>query len=166
MSRCGTAWETELQRLTRAIAAAATAYEARWTLAALHRVDSEIHGRLRRQIDLWLEASRRGDEDEIVTQGEALVRGYRRAVEVMVTAEAEDDAYVMGVDEASGLRIAIGHQAAAADRVAALYPDAVWLSPDEVAGILNSLDGFRFILEAKRRFPGAVALPQRPERHA
>ena len=156
------AFERKLHKLASDITSAATAYEARWTLAALHRVDPDIHGRLRRQIDLWLEASRHGDEDEIVTQGEALVRGYRRAVEIMVGAGAADDAYILGADEASGLRVAIGDQVAAADRVAALHPGTIWLSTDEVAGLLNSLDGFAAIAAMKRAWPAAVALPQRP----
>ena len=159
-------FEKRLSELITAITAAATAYEARWTLAALYRVDPDIHGRLRRQIDLWTEASRQGEEDEIVLQGEALVRGYRRAFEILTASGAEDDVYLLGVDEASGLRIAIGHQVAAADRVAALHPDAVWISPDEVAGLLNSLGGFQTVLAIKRRFPGAVALPQRSAHHA
>jgi len=161
-----TRFERRMTALATQITAAATAYEARWTLAALARVEPDIHSRMQRQIALWATACRGDDDDEIVTQGEALVRGYRRAIEVMTTAGAEDDAYMLGSDEASGLRIAIGHQVAAADRVAALYPDAVWLSPDEVAGILHSLDGFRFILEAKRHFPAAVTMPQRPEHGA
>lgn len=155
-------FERKLQKLAASITEAATAYEARWTLAALHRVDPDIHGRLRRQIDLWQEASRHGGEDEIVAQGEALVRGYRRAVEIMVGAGAADDAYILGVDEVSGLRVAIGDQVAAADRVAALHPGTIWLSTDEVAGLLNSLDGFAAIAAMKRAWPAAVALPQRP----
>lgn len=159
-------WERKLTELTKAITGAACAYEARWTLAALHRVDPDIHARMRRQTELWLEAARRGTEDEIVTQGEALVRGYRRAVEVMSAAGESDDSYWIGRDEASGLVIAIGHQVAAADRVVALHPDAAFFTPDELAGLLNSLDGFRAIAEMKRLFPGAVALPQRPALHA
>ena len=159
-------FERKLVELTKAITEAATAYESRWTLAALHRVDPEIHGRLRRQTDFWQEASRRGSEDEIVAHGEALVRGYRRAVEVMTTSGEADDAYVIGKDEASGLVIAIGHQVAAADRVAALYPDALFCSPDEIAGLLNQLGGFQTVAAIKRAWPGAMAQPQAPELHA
>lgn len=159
-------FEARLQRLTTEITAAATAYEARWTLAALHRVDPDIHARLQRQISLWMEASRDGDEDEIVTQGEALVRGYRRAVEVMTTANESDDAYLVGKDQPSGLVIAIGHSTASADRVAALYPEAIFVTPDEIAGLLNSLDGFGAIATMKRAWPGAIALPQKIELHA
>lgn len=160
------AFERALADLTTRVAAAATAFEARWTLAALFRVDPEIHRRMQRQIGLWHTAAKAGEEAEVVAQGEALMRGYRRAVETMEAANEADDAYLIGKDEASGLVLAIGHQVAAADRVATLHPDAVWISPDEIAGILNSLDGFRFILEAKRHFPGAVALPKRPAHSA
>lgn len=154
-------WERKLAELAKAISEAASAYEARWTLAALHRVDSGIYFRLKRQTDLWLAASRHGDASEITMHGEGLVRGYRKAFEVMVAADEPDDAYWIGRDEASGLVLAIGNQQAAAPRVAELHPQAVFCSPDELAGLLASLGGFETIAVIKRAFPGAVALAAR-----
>lgn len=153
-------WERRLVELTRAITEAATAYEARWTLAALRRVDEDIHGRLRRQIGFWQEASRHGTEDEIVLQGEALVRGYRRAVEVMAASGESDDAYLLGRGPA-GQVIAIGHQMASADHVAALYPGAVFWDADELAGVLDDPEAFQRVSVIKRVFPGAVATEAR-----
>lgn len=155
-------FETRLANLVASITTAATAYEARWTLAALYGVDPTIHGKLRRQIGLWQEASRDGGMDDIVLQGEALVRGYRRAVEVMVASRAEDDAYMLGHDEASGLVIAIGRSQACAARVAQTHPEAVYLDADEVAGLLHGLTGFKTIAAIKQAWPGATAQPQVP----
>ncbi|ACL60610.1 hypothetical protein [Methylobacterium nodulans] len=156
-------FERRLARLVAEITAAASAYEARWTLAALHRVDAELHARLRRQIDLWLAASGSFDEDEIERQGGALVRGYRIAYARMGTEGVEDDAYLIGKDEASGLRIAIGDSPASADRVAELDPACAFFTPDEIAGLLHQLGGFRTIAAVKRAFPGALAQPWRPD---
>lgn len=159
-------FERKLVELTRAITDAAVAYEARWTLAALHRVDADIHARLRRQIDLWREASCRGSEYEIVAQGEALVRGYRRAVEVMTENGESDGAYLIGRDAGSGLTVAIGHSTASAGRVAALYPDAVFWTVDEVTAVLSESEAFQRVSAIKRAFPGAVATEFRPRTNA
>ncbi|GJE45684.1 hypothetical protein [Methylobacterium soli] len=151
MSDC---FEKRLQRLTVDITAPATAHEARWTLAALRRVDPEIGARLDRQIGLWLEAARTGDEDEIELQGGGLARGYRKAAEIMQAADAEDDSYLLGHDAASGLTLAIGHSPASAEAVKVNHgPDAVWMTPDEVAGLLQSLGGFETIAAIKRAWP-------------
>lgn len=154
--------ERRLAALTADITAAATAYEARWTLAALHRVDPDISSRLRRQIGLWNDATRSEDFEQVDLQGAALIRGYRKAVEVMTMSGAADDAYQIGKDEASGLTLAIGHQIASAEHVGVMHgPDVVFITPDEIAGLLNSLDGFAAIAAMKRAWPGAVALPQK-----
>lgn len=157
------AFERRLTALTAEITAAATAYEARWTLAALYRADPDISGRLRRQIGLWNDAVREADPEAVEIQGRALCRGYVKAVEAMTLSGAADDAYQVGKDEASGLTLAIGHQIASAEHVAATHgPDVVFVTPDEIAGLLNSLDGFAAIAAMKRAFPGAVALPKEP----
>jgi len=56
---------------------AALAFESRWTLAALNRVDADIYARLREQRALFDEAMGAGDADEIELHGAAMVRGYR-----------------------------------------------------------------------------------------
>lgn len=160
-------FERRLHALTADITAAAVAYEARWTLASLFRTSSDIAGKLNRQIVLWNAAARDGDHDEIELQGRALIRGYRKASEIMSASGAEDDAYTIGKDEASGLTLAIGHQIASAEHVAQKYgPDVVFLTPDEVAGLLNSLNGFAAIASMKRAWPGAVALPSTSPRQS
>ena len=148
-------FERRLVKLTREITAAAVVYEARWTLAALRRVDPGLGARLDRQIALWGEASREGDEEDVLEQGEALCRGYAKAYEIMGAAGVEDDAYHVGRDD--DLILAIGPSIASAERVReVLGESAVFLTPDEAAGLLRSLGGFETIAAIKRAWPGAV----------
>jgi hypothetical protein len=136
-----------------AITKAALAFEARWTLAALKRVDRDIHARLREQRNLFDQVTVTGPLHEVELHAAALVRGWQKAIRVMETADAPDDAYLVG--EADGFKVAIGHQKAAAK--GALERGAVWITPDEVAAILANVEAFKSITAIKRLFPGAEA---------
>jgi hypothetical protein len=150
--------EREIERLQPAITAAAVAFEQRWTLAALRRVDAGLHARLLRQHALWTAALAGDDVVEVVAQGEAMVRGWRAAVAAMIAEGEQDCACLVGRDTASGLVLAIGTSLAAADQVRqSVGPDAVFLTPDEVAGLLAGLGGFETLAAIKRAFPGATA---------
>jgi hypothetical protein len=138
------------------VSTAAIPFESRWTLAALKRVDPDVHRRLREQRALFDQALVAGTADEIERHGAAMCRGYAKAVQVLETAGEEDDAYMLGQDPRSGFRIAIGQQKPAAQRVRQLHGEVVtWITPDEVAAVLANLEAFKPILAIKRRFPGA-----------
>jgi hypothetical protein len=135
-------FDQTLSELCREITEAALSYERRWTNSALQRVEPEIARKLDSQRARWAKASVTGDEDEILLQGRALCRGYRKAVEVMEAANEPEDSFVLGRDPRTGFTVAIGHQKAAADRVVELHGDSVvFVSPDEVAAILAGLEG-------------------------
>jgi hypothetical protein len=153
--------DTALWNWSAAVDEAALAFERRWTLAALNRVDADVYTRLRGQRALFDEAMLTGRVDEIELHGAAMVRGYRKAVEVMQQAAAPDDAYRIGQDPRSGLRVAIGEKAAAG-RVRELYGDMCCITPDEVAAILANLAAFKPIAAIKRLFPGAEVIDVRP----
>jgi hypothetical protein len=150
-----TPFERRLAELTKRITDAATAFEKRWTLAALRRVNPDIAGRLGKQIDLWHAAVKLNDVGAIEKQGEAMVRGYRKAAEVLTDAQEPDDAYLVG-QGSTGLRLVIGHSPAQADA----EPGAIFFTPDELAELLPTFGGeaFQALLKIKRAFPGALAL--------
>lgn len=158
-----TPFERKLATLTGDITAVASAFEARWTMAALNRVNPEIGRRLTAQIGLWHAAASSGTAEAVEAQGNALVRGYRKAIEIMST--VEPDAYVVGKCQETGFTVVIGHCPATAKEAAhAEGPDACWLTPDEVANLLPKLSGFNTIAAIKRAFPGALTVPSEAQR--
>jgi hypothetical protein len=154
--------DTALRKWYRTTTEAAAIFESRWTMAALRRVDGDLHRRLRLQSSLFDTAMVTGTAEEIETHGAALCRGYAAATQALEAAVEPDDAYVLGFDGKSGFRVAIGHRKAAARRVRGLYANAVWITPDEVAAVLANLKAFNPVAEIKRLFPGAEILEVRP----
>jgi hypothetical protein len=74
-------------------------------------------------------------------------------------AEVPDDAYQLGTDPATGVRVAIGIQRAAIGRLAQIYGQGavIFVTPDEVAVMMaSSGDAASFIGTVKTLFPGAV----------
>jgi hypothetical protein len=148
-------------------AKAATAFERRWTLGALKRVDAGLAKRLRLQLDDFNEATLSGSESDVEKHGAATCRGYAAVVRAMEAAGAPDDAYLEGWCPRTGFRVAIANQRAAADRVVELHGRQVcFVTPDEVAAILSGLEGFKLIDVIKRQFPGAEALDFYPDEPA
>jgi hypothetical protein len=141
-------WQTKVSE-------AAVPFEARWTEAALRRIDPELHARFRKQREMFNAALETGTIDEVVENGAAMVRGYVAVVAAMEAAGAADDAYQIGRGP-NGLTIAIGPKPCCA-RVQELYGDTVqWFSPDEIAAIIEMDARFKALAEVKRAFPGAA----------
>jgi hypothetical protein len=144
---------------SREVSKAAANYERRWTWAALKRVDPDIATRLSTQRDLFGRAAVTGTGDEVEVHAAALCRGYAAAVKALEAADEPDDAYLLGRDPRSGFTVAVGHQKAAADRVAELHGQfVVWVSPDELAALLAQLQGLDALWTVKRTFPGAEVI--------
>lgn len=135
------------------VSAAAAVFESRWTMRTLCRIDTSLATRLREQRDLFDEAMVTGTDADIERHGVAMCRGYVAVCSALERAEAPDDAYMLGADVATGLRVAVGVQKAAATRAAEIH-DAIWVTPDEIAAIMASAP-FTAIAETKRLFPGA-----------
>lgn len=139
-----------------AVSQSALPFERRWTQAALHRVDPTLAGRLHEQRNLFAEACVTGLVADIELHGAATVRGWAAATSCLEKAAEPDDAYMLGVDSESGLRIAIGSQVAAADRVReVLGEQVVWVTPDECAKLLAGVEAFKFVGAVRKFFPSA-----------
>ena len=130
--------------------------ETRWTYAALKRRNPDVACRLHDQRNLFVEACVTGIARQITDHGEALCRGYEVAARVLEESGEPDDAYVLGTDLVTGLKIAIGQQKAALERIRQIHgEDVVWLTPDEVARMLAGIESFKFVGAVKKFFPGA-----------
>lgn len=138
------------------VGAAALPFESRWTFLALRRLDEGLAQRLHEQRGLFDEACIAGSASEVEEQGAAMCRGYGAAVRRLVEASAPDDAYVLGSDPATGCKVAIGVQKAALERVREIHgQDVVWITPDEVACLMASVEAFKFVGAVRNLFPGA-----------
>jgi hypothetical protein len=159
---------TELvKEMRRQVSAAAELFERRWTYAALRRTDPDLASRLHDQGNLFADVCVTGAGPEITEQGEALVRGFAAAVRAMESAAEPDDAYMLGSDLVTGLKVAIGQQKAAVARVREIHGEKVlWVSPDEVARMLAGIESFKFVGAVKKLFPGAEIIDRYEEEGA
>jgi hypothetical protein len=150
-------WHGEVSR-------AALPFESRWTFLALRRVDADLARRLHEQRGLFDQACIMGEAGEVEEQGAALCRGYVAAVRALTTADCPDDAYMLGSDPATGLKVAVGHQRAAVERVREVHgEDVIWITPDEVAALMASVEAFKFVGAVKQFFPGAEVIQRYAE---
>jgi hypothetical protein len=142
----------------RQVADAASAFESRWTLNALRRVDPELHARFLEQEHLWDAALVTGTDAEIEEQTAAMCRGWAKVTARM---QAEpDDAYLLGM-ASNGLKVAISNQRAAMARVRELHGEHVcFLTPDECATMLAAQQELARI---KGAFPGAEVIELYPQ---
>jgi hypothetical protein len=155
---------TLIANMHKKISEAAQLLEARWTMAALRRVSPGIALALHEQRNLYAEVCVTGRPREIVDHGEALVRGYHAAVKALEAAAEPDDAYQLGHDLVTGLKVAIGQQKAAIERVRNIHgAQVIWVTPDEVARMLAGVESFKFIGAVKRLFPGAEVIDRYPD---
>lgn len=149
------------------VSKAAEAFERRWTRGLLHRVDPDLARRLDAQVAAFDRACITAVEGEVERQGAATVRGYVACVQAMEAAQEADDAYLIGFDRATGYRIAIGQQRAAADRVAEIHGvKVVWYSADEIAALVASYEGMKRLSVIKSLWPGAELIDIHPDEPA
>jgi hypothetical protein len=78
----------------------------------------------------------------------------------MEEAGAPDDAYLIGYDPITGMRVAIGDQLAARDRVREIHGEkTIWLTPHEVASMLAATQALAML---KDLFPGSELIELYP----
>ena len=89
-----------------------------------------------------------------------MCRGWAAVARAMEAAEAEDDAYLLGLHGPTGTKVAIGEQRHAIARVRELHGDKViWITPDEVAALVG---GMEMLKAAKGVFPDAEVIKLYP----
>jgi hypothetical protein len=133
------------------VSLSAAAFESRWTMRTLKRVDAELCQAVDEQRQLYHEARLIGNEQQIKEHGEAMCRGWSAAVKRMEQEQEPDDSYILG--QSGGITVAIGVQQSASARVRELHGDrTIWLTPDEVASMFV---GLQDIAKVKALWPGA-----------
>jgi hypothetical protein len=138
------------------VAPAETAFRSRWRLSTLKRVNGDLHDMLAEQIDLYNTALVTGSDAEARTQAQAMVRGWRAACSALESPLLPDDAYLVGWDLNTGMRVVIADQKTAIGRVQSIKGERVMLvTPDEVARMMAA---WSVIGEVKALFPDAEVL--------
>ncbi len=144
---------TVVEQMVKAECIAAAAFESRWTMRALRRVDSALYEAIEEQRLFFNEAIWSGEDDQIAEHGKAMCRGWIAAVQRLESAQEPDDAYFLGQDTTSGTMVAVGASSAAVARVRELHGDrVVWITPDEVAAMFA---GMQSVATVKALWPGA-----------
>jgi hypothetical protein len=146
----------EIRRWSLVVTDAALTFERRWTDLALRRVDSALARLLHEQILMFQEACLTGTPEDIGMHGSATCRGYAAAVRAMDAAGAADDAYQLGSDPKTGVKVAIGEHRGILGRVQELHgSEVICITPDEVAVMIGNSSSIEGIVEIKKLFPGA-----------
>lgn len=132
---------------------AEAAFHSRWRLSSLKRVDAGLHDALTDQQELYGSALVMGADAEARLQSEAMVRGWAAACRAMEAADMPDDAYLMGMDDASGIQVVISEHKGSRDVLEKRYgAPVVLMTPNEVATLLASV---AIVKQAKQCFPDA-----------
>ena len=154
----------DIVAVMRRVSDAAAPFESRWTFAALHRLDPELHDRLLDQQGLYHQALVTGEADDVEEQSAAMCRGWAAVTRVMEAAAVPDDAYLLGIHGGSGTRVAIGEQKHAIARVRELHgTPVIWITPDEVAALVAGLEALK---AAKALWPDAETIRLYPNQAA
>lgn len=136
------------------VSPAEASFHSRWRLSSLKRVDADLHEALTEQQELFHAAMIVGDKSELRAQSEAMVRGWAAACRAM---EGQpEDAYLMGMDDVSGVQVVIAEHKGCRDELAKRYGEPlVLMTPNEVAALLGTVE---LIKRAKQHFPDAELL--------
>jgi hypothetical protein len=141
------------------ISKAAAAFEQRWSMRALQRVDGQLYVKLMAQkqdTDQAFIVSGGADGiSEVERHAPVMCRGWAAAIKAMEESGEEDDAYMIGWDARTGARVAIGPRVCADRVVEAQGKRCTLLTPDEIATMYVGLEGFKTIDAIKQKFPGA-----------
>lgn len=141
------------------VAIAANAFERRWTVDALRRVDNDLYEALIDQQQMLHEAYFKGTEQEIRRHGSAMCRGWQAAVERMEKEQKPDDAYLMCEDIPTGTKVAIAKHEAAKTRIQQIYGQTVIvLTTAEVAAMFV---GGQALAQVKGLWPDAKIVGSR-----
>jgi len=143
------------------VSPAAEAFEGRWTMSALKRIDADLHEALVDQQRMFNAALVTGSKHDVREHAEAMVRGYAAAVRSMEASGADDDAYMVGLDGRTGTRVAIGRTKHSIGRVQRVHGEqCVFMTPDEVAKLVA---GSQMLASIKSVFPDAEIVDVFPD---
>lgn len=118
---------------------AARAFEKRWTLATLRRVDPQLHALLIEQQADWHASLLTGDVPYLVDQTSAMCRGWAAAVKALETREQPEDAFLVGMYQDFTVIISEQRQDLGELKKRMGTDQVVVVTPDEVAAMVVGL---------------------------
>ena len=119
----------DIPSLVRMVNEAREAFEKRWQIASVRKVDVELYERFSEQHRLYRKAIVTGDDDEAQDQAEAMVRAYQ-AITQRMTGHVQD-AYLKGYDPESGTSIVISEYRQEME-------GCIWVTPNALARLVAS----------------------------
>lgn len=134
---------------------AAAAFDQRWTRLAVRSHSVKLADAFDDALSQYANAVKQGGSADIDNAGKRLIKAYGVITAELTAARVEDDAYMVGRDPSSGTMIVIARSPAALQRAAALHPDAIAYSPDELAIFVDRNKLAQSIAAVKAAFPGA-----------
>lgn len=150
------------ERMLQKANAAAASFETRWTMDALYRAAPDLHEAIEDQQRMFYESLVTGDDKEIHAHGEAMCRGWEKAIETMEKSGIANDAYHIG--QFGDVTVAIGRQKKMPDWFREQFGyDVVWLNPREVAAMFMQ---YRQAQDVKHLWPDAEIVEVRAKREA
>lgn len=139
------------ERMLQKVNKAAAMYETRWTMDALYRAAPDLHEAIEDQQSMFHEILVTGDDNEIAEHGDAMCRGWAKAIETMEKSGIANDAYHIG--QFGEVTVAIGRQKHMPEFIREQYgEDVVWINPREVAAMYFQI---RHVNDVKRLWPDA-----------
>ncbi len=143
---------------------AARAFEARWTLYSLRKVDPQLAIRFQKQRNEFADILITGTDQQVSDHGAATLRAYSKVTAVMEASGLADDAYLIGEDKETGTKIAIGTHKSSVERVVDLHDGQVlFYTPDELAALVAKPAKSSVLASIKSYFPGAEMVERYPD---
>lgn len=105
------------------------AFEKRWRIESVRKIDEELFDRFMEQHRLYREAIITGTDEEAQDQSDAMVRAYAAITECMKG--HIQDAYLRGYDAESGTSVIISEYRQDVE-------GSVWVTPNVVARLIGS----------------------------
>lgn len=130
---------------------AAAMFETRWTMDALYRVAPDLPEAIEDQRSMFYEILVTGEDREIIEHGEAMCRGWAKAIETMEKSGIADDAYHIGTF--GEVTVMIGREKTMPPWLREQYGNEVqYLNPREVAAMFMQI---RHVEVVKALWPDA-----------
>ena len=143
------------REMIRLVAEAEDSVRARWSLAALRRVQPDYADQMGRQSERWATACVTGADRDVLAEGRSMIKGWQ-AIELAFQGHSTDhDAYLVGQDASTGLTVVVGDRKgseAAFKATDGADPRVIHLTPDEVATLAAAAG---MVVAVKQEFDGA-----------
>ena len=143
----------KVNQIIEEVGAARERFQSRYTMGRLKSLDPELHANLTEQDDEFtLVAVTEENPTEVIEFGESTIRGWQLALERMEALGEPVGVFHVGLCPKTGTAVVISDDKRSLERMREQYPEAVHMSPDEVATLVGGLGA---VADVKRKFNGS-----------